>query len=264
MWLIASGIQILDKMNNSPLDWYLDIPVVSRVYFTLCMITTSLCALEIVSPLALYYNYTLITEKLQLWRIITTFLYFGSFSLDFMFHMYFSVRYCRLLEENSFSHRTLDFMFLLAFGMVSILLIAPFNFVNVPFLGSSLTFMLVYIWGRRNPQIRMSFLGLFPFTANYLPYFLLIFSLILGNNVVIDLIGIAVGHVYFFFDDIYPEIARIRRWKVKHYLRAPESLKQLFNARQRTQQQPLQQRDPDRDDDPYAAVFVEVDQVAEN
>lgn len=36
-------------------------------------------------------------------------------------------------------------------------------FHNVFFFGSSLTFMLVYIWGRRNPHVRMGFLSLFYF-----------------------------------------------------------------------------------------------------
>ena len=58
--------------------------------------------------------------------------------------------------------------------------------------------MMVYVWGRLNPHQRMSFLGLFPFTAPYLPWVLLIFSVLLGNPVTVDLIGIAVGHAYYF------------------------------------------------------------------
>lgn len=78
---------------------------------------------------------------------------------------------------------------------------------------------MVYIWGRRNEHVRMSFLGLFPFNAPYLPWVLFAFSLILGNSATVDLIGIAVGHIYFYFDDIFPEVARIRGWAPKRYLR---------------------------------------------
>jgi hypothetical protein len=46
---------------------------------------------------------------------------------------------------------------------------------------------------RLNPHQRMSFLGLFPFTAPYLPWVLLGFSVLLGNPVTIDLVGIAVS-----------------------------------------------------------------------
>ncbi len=50
---------------GDPLEWYLDIPVVSRAYLTLSFLTTAACALDLVSPFSLYFNYTLIVEKAQ-------------------------------------------------------------------------------------------------------------------------------------------------------------------------------------------------------
>lgn len=81
--------------------------------------------------------------------------------------------------------------------------------------------MMVYLWGRRNEHVRMSFLGLFPFTAPYLPWVLLSFSVLLGNSATIDFIGIAVGHLYFFLEDIYPKIAAIRGWRTQRILVTP-------------------------------------------
>jgi len=209
---------VCGTMNaGDPFEWYFEIPIVSRTYFTLAFLTTACCALEIVSPLTLYFNYKLIFEKGQVWRLVTNFMFFGMISLDFLFHLYFLVRYCRLLEENSFRGRTGDFVFFLLFGMVMMTVIAPF--VNIPFFGSSLTFMMVYVWGRRNEHVRMSLLGLFPFTAPYLPWVLFTFSLVLGSSATVDLIGIAVGHIYFYLDDIYPDVARIRGWTPRQYLR---------------------------------------------
>ncbi|RLN74880.1 hypothetical protein BBJ28_00005288 [Nothophytophthora sp. Chile5] len=142
-------------------------------------------------------------------------MFFGLFSLDFLFHMYFVVRYCRLLEEGSFRGRTADFVYMLLLGALVMIvsprytqLVAPF--VNIHFLGSSLTFMMVYLWGRRNEHVRMSFLGLFPFTAPYLPWVLFSFSILLGNSATTDLIGIIVGHIYYFLEGTH----RHRdRWK---------------------------------------------------
>ena len=62
-------------------------------------------------------------------------------------------------------------------------------FVNLVFLGQAFTIMLVYIWSRRNPYVRMNFFGLMNFQAPYLPWVLLGFSLMLGNSVVVDLMG---------------------------------------------------------------------------
>lgn len=61
--------------------------------------------------------------------------------------------------------------------------------VNLVFLGSALTIMLVYLWSRRNPYVRMNFFGLMTFHAPYLPWVLLGFSVLLGNSVITDLLG---------------------------------------------------------------------------
>lgn len=77
-------------------------------------------------------------------------------------------------------------------------------FVNLLFLGQAFTIMLVYVWSRRNPYVRMNFFGLLNFQAPYLPWVLLGFSLLLGNAVYVDLMGIAVGHIYYFMEDVFP------------------------------------------------------------
>lgn len=77
--------------------------------------------------------------------------------------------------------------------------------VNLVFLGSALTIMLVYLWSRRNPYVRMNFFGLMTFHAPYLPWVLLGFSVLLGNSVITDLLGIAAGHIYYFLEDVFPQ-----------------------------------------------------------
>jgi hypothetical protein len=95
-------------------------------------------------------------------------------------------------------------------------------FVAMPFLGSPLAFTLVYIWSRRNPSIPLNFLGLFVFTAPYLPWVLLGFTLLLNSHFPTgDLMGIAVGHIYYFFEDVWPkELASGGR----RYLQTPSIL----------------------------------------
>ena len=80
---------------------------------------------------------------------------------------------------------------MLIFGGSLLTCIAPW--VNIQFLGSSLTFMMVYVWGRRHQYVNLSFLGIFNFTAPYLPWVLLAFSLMLGSSPVVDLMGMAAG-----------------------------------------------------------------------
>lgn len=91
----------------------------------------------------------------------------------------------------SFRNRSADFLWMLLFGGTLLTLMAPL--ASIEFLGSSLTFMMVYVWGRRHPYVTLSFLGIFTFTAPYLPWVLLGFSLMLGSSPKVDLLGMVAG-----------------------------------------------------------------------
>lgn len=99
---------------------------------------------------------------LQIWRFFTTFCYFGSLSLDLAIHLFFMsvvtsiclswrlhevlrgkvftprhgsadhdrMRYSRLLEENSFSNRRADYVWLLTL-CGSFLLVRPCSIQNI-------------------------------------------------------------------------------------------------------------------------------------
>lgn len=72
--------------------------------------------LDIVSPFQLYFNPTLILRHYQLWRLATTFLFFGTIGFNFLFNMTFTYRYCRMLEEGSFRGKSSDFIMMFLFG----------------------------------------------------------------------------------------------------------------------------------------------------
>ena len=86
------------------LDWYWAMPLVTRLYFTACSLCTVACALDVITPFHLYYNPHAIWQGGQLWRLVTNFFFFGSWGVDFLFHMYFLIRYCRSLEEGRAFH----------------------------------------------------------------------------------------------------------------------------------------------------------------
>ena len=131
-------------------------------------------------------------QVLQFWRLLSTFLYFGPLSLDLLFHIFFLQRYSRLLEEST-GRSAAHFSWLLLYATTTLLALSPL--LSMPFLGSALSSTLVYIWARRNPETRLSFLGVLVFTAPYLPWVLMAFSLLLHNTIPKDEIcGIIVGH----------------------------------------------------------------------
>jgi Derlin-2/3 len=135
---------------------------------------------------------------------------------------FWQVRYSRLLEDGDFRGRTANYVLMLLFGIACISVVAVYTHVH--FLGSALTFMMVYVWGRRNEDVKMSFLGFFQFNAPYLPWVMLTFSVLLGNAVTMDIIGIVVGHTYYYFEFIYPVVADIRGWPLKRIMEPPKIL----------------------------------------
>lgn len=216
---------------------YQEVPIVTRVFTTACVwwdfikftwciwtfhnsllwissstfSTTCAVHLDLISPFQLYFNPNLILQG-QVWRLLTTFLFFGTVGFSFLFNMIFTCklswtlseivclltqlfvqialvdRYCRMLEEGSFrgesiSHstadietkhliilvgKTSDFIVMFMFGAVFMIFFA--FFINLLFLGQAFTIMLVYVWSRRNPFLRMNFFGLLNFQAPYLPW----------------------------------------------------------------------------------------------
>ncbi|GMH05320.1 hypothetical protein Nepgr_007160 [Nepenthes gracilis] len=90
-------------------EWYKQMPIITRSYLTAAIVTAVGCSLEIISPHNLYLNPKLVMKRYEFWRLVTNFLYFRKMDLNFLFHMFFLARYCKLLEENTFRGRTADF-----------------------------------------------------------------------------------------------------------------------------------------------------------
>ncbi|KAI3372931.1 hypothetical protein L3Q82_023376 [Scortum barcoo] len=207
-------------MAHSFTQEYFQIPVVTRAYTTACVLTTAAVQLEVITPFQLYFNPDLIIRRYQIWRLITSFLFFGSLGFSFVFNIIFlylssqpdlnrlKVSVLSDVGGRMFPREDGRFCFYVPvwrsrddrqkikklFGL----------FANVFFLGQAFIIMLVYVWSRRHPLIRMNFFGLLNFQAPFLPWVLMGFSLLLGNSIVVDLLGISVGHMYYFLEDVFP------------------------------------------------------------
>ncbi|EEQ30344.1 derlin-2 [Microsporum canis CBS 113480] len=188
-----------------PLEqWFYEMPPCTRWWTAATVLTSVLVQCHVLTPYQLFYSFRSVFIKSQYWRLITTFLYFGPLNLDLVFHVFFLQRYSRLLEESA-GHSPAFFSWLLLYATSTLLLASPF--LSLPFLGSSLSASLVYIWGRKNPDTRLSFLGLLVFTAPYLPFVLMAFSLVVHGTIPKDEIcGAVVGHIWYYFTDVYPSV----------------------------------------------------------
>ncbi|KIP08114.1 hypothetical protein PHLGIDRAFT_117540 [Phlebiopsis gigantea 11061_1 CR5-6] len=206
--------------------WVTQIPPVTRAWLALSVLTSVAVQCQLMTPLQLYFSYKSAVTNMQLWRAFTNFFYFGGLSLDFVFHMFFFMRYSRMLEESSFANRKADYIWLLIQSAVMLLFVSPL--VNLPFLSSPLAFVPIYLWSRRHPATPISLFGLLTITAPYLPLALVGLAWILNGTwraAAGDLVGCAVGHIGWFVRDVWTrEMSGGPNW----FSEAPDILKRLL------------------------------------
>jgi Derlin-2/3 len=142
--------------------------------------------------------------------------------IESVYSMYLLVRHCKSLEQESFHGRSADLLWMLLLGAGTMLVTAPYT--RLLLFSHSLSFMVMYVWARRNPYLRLTVFGIMNFTAPYWPWVNVLFTLLLGASPKANLLGIVVGHVYYFLEDVYPLMPGGRR-----YCEAPYLLRMLFN-----------------------------------
>ncbi|KAF9758270.1 Derlin-2 [Nosema granulosis] len=205
------------ETNRSFLGQFFSTPPITRMLSISIIAVIVGVYIKLVSPYMLMYS-PLFLRKGEIWRICTCFLYFGRPSLDVLIHITFLYRYSRMLEEGFIN--TSDYFWLVT--IISSILFAIANIFNIPLLASAFSSTITYIWTRRNPHALVQIFGFISFPAFYLPFIVPLFMLITEKRILTeDLLGIVVGHLYFFFKDVYP------KWG-SDIFRTPCFIKKLF------------------------------------
>nr|XP_043635000.1 derlin-1-like [Erigeron canadensis] len=188
----------------TPMQYYNSIPPVAKTYASICFLTSLGRHLQLYNPgiLALYYED--VFKHFQIWRLITSFFFIGSFSFTFAFRLFIILKYGVQLERGPFDKRTADYVWMFFFGALSLLVVAAIPFLWFPYMGASLVFMIVYVWSRELPNTRINIQGLVELKGFYLPWAMLAIDLVLGNQLMPSLLGIGVGHLYYFMTVLYP------------------------------------------------------------
>ena len=156
-------------MAGSPEEWYKSLPKITRGWMTTAMATTVLVQLEFVQPFLLHLDFPSLTQKLEVWRLLTNFCFFGPFGMPFVFSLFFMVRYGRELEAKRFEGRAGDFLWaLILMGLVQVAV--AFAIVPLPFLAQGLLSSIVYLWSREYADQVLSIFGLFNVQGFYFPW----------------------------------------------------------------------------------------------
>lgn len=110
-----------------------------------------------------------------------------------------------MLEEmfQLYAYPTADMLTMFLFGIVNILLLDYFILPPQYFYGSALVFMCIYVWSRKDPFAEIMFYG-FSFKRWHAPFLFLVAGLLLGGSPMLDLLGIFIGHLYYFVIEIVP------------------------------------------------------------
>ena len=132
-----------------------------------------------------------------------------------------------MLEENSFQGRSVDFLYFVMLTSGIMLVCAPV--LNLAWLSESLFMCLMYLMSKRNRHEHFALIGLpmVRIPATYVPYLILILGV--TNE---RILGIVIGHIYFFFEDVYPRLptsSGTHIFKTPSFLYPPHS-QSLFTA----------------------------------
>ncbi|WFD30894.1 hypothetical protein MSPP1_001918 [Malassezia sp. CBS 17886] len=182
------------------------LPPFTTVWMSGAMLLSILEALGFTTPYQMFYSPTMVFQLQQYWRLLTTFLYFGGFSVMLLLRHCFMLRYAYMLERDTFGATgRADFFWFLFLAAAALLLLS--SRLSMPFLAEPLSATITYVWCRKNRHVQMSFLGLFVFTAPYMPLLLLLIELGFGRSVQSvksEIVGIVLGHIYYFLVDVWP------------------------------------------------------------
>lgn len=228
---------------NTPEAWYKGLPHLTRYALTTIFCISLVVQLEIVNPVLFILDWQLVTGKLHLWRLITAPLFYGGFSFNFLFQLYFFSSFSSKLERNEIfeaepgGYLLFFMMMLLLLCSLSLILAYP---TGLPMLGVPLNFSIIYYWSRREPYAQISFFS-FVLKGYQLPFALLFIQLLMGGSIWGDLIGLAAGHIYYFVKEVVPQEYGVDYIKVPKFLQK-FAMENLGNAAPRGHTQAQEQQ----------------------
>lgn len=125
--------------------------------------------------------------------------------MNYAFFLYMLYSNSLRYEMNPFSTggggTSPDYLYMLLFSMVVLLTAAAVFSLGV--LSDSLLYVIMYCWSRRNPDDQVSMFG-FKLKGMYLPWVYIAIRVLMGGDIIMPLLGIFTGHVYYFLVETLP------------------------------------------------------------
>ncbi|XP_030759401.1 derlin-1 [Sitophilus oryzae] len=186
-------------------DWYRGIPRFTKAWFTGTVAFTLLGRFGLLNPVNLILIYEAV-KKAQIWRLVTSVLYYPltpSTGFHYLINLYFLYNYSRRLEEGQYQGKPADYAYLLLFNWICCVIVGLV--ADMPLLMDPTVLSVLYIWCQLNRDVIVTFWFGTRFKAVFLPWVLLGFNLVMSGGGMMELVGILVGHLYFFLAYKYPQ-----------------------------------------------------------
>lgn len=187
-------------------DWFKSLPIFTRYWFGLTVLFTLVGRFGLVNYYYLILHYDLFIKQFQIWRPVTALFYYPlspQTGFHFLINLYFLYNYSVRLETGLFAGRPADYLFMLLFNWVCSVIAALF--MNLQFLMDPMVLSVLYLWCQINKDTIVNFWFGTQFKAAYLPWVLLIFNMVIAGGGIMELLGIIIGHIYFFLMFKYPQ-----------------------------------------------------------
>lgn len=187
-------------------NFFQALPFFTRYWFALSIFFPLVGRFGLLNPSYLILEYSAFIRHFQIWRPFTALFFYPlgpATAFAYLLNLYFLYNYSVRLETGVYDGRPADYFFLLLFNWITIVIVALFS--NTWLLMDPMILSVLYIWCQINKDVIVSFWFGTRFKAVYLPWVLFGFNFILRGGGFDELIGIFVGHLYYFLKYKYPQ-----------------------------------------------------------
>ncbi|CAC5404863.1 DERL1 [Mytilus coruscus] len=188
--------------SNDIGDWYRSIPKITKWWFSGSVVIPIAAKLGLLNPMWLFLHYESLIYKFQFWRPLTAVLFYPT-GFPYLINLYFLYSYSTRIETGIYDGKPAEYAFMWLFNWLALVIIGLV--AEIYLLMDPMVLSVLYVWCQLNKDQIVQFWFGTQFKAIYLPWVLFAFNAIIGSGGLAQLLGIVVGHLYFFLMFKYPQ-----------------------------------------------------------
>eukprot|EP01134_Creolimax_fragrantissima_P005734 CFRG5734T1 len=187
-------------MSTDIKQWFNDMPPITKVLFVSSFGLTLAVNFGMVNSQYVLLSWGGIYHGFEL---LTPFAFYGKLGFPFIINMIFLFQYSKLLETETYEGKPADYIWMLmlnGFMLIIVGFLWPLKVLSI-----SLLLSMVYVWCQLNKDTIVSFFFGLRFKAQFFPWVLMGFNILMGGYPILEFMGVMVGHGFWFITYYYPE-----------------------------------------------------------